>query len=97
MPESDPVPPHALTRRDFLGVLTALVPVLRWHVAPVVAPALALVQGPRGVWGVTSDTSPDTAAFASRARGIFGLQRGTTGGRRLERGPRGVVRIATIP
>ncbi len=85
----------AVTRRSFLQLLGVSVPLLRWRGLPLATPPLLLAQGPRGIWGVTSDASPNAAAFARGARGIHGLQRGAGGGVGVDRGIRGVLGIVT--
>ena len=84
----------ALTRRRFLETLSAAIPLWRLASAPGPATPLVLVQGARGIWGVTTDVRPDAASFGRGPRGIVGLQR-APGGIPPTRDERGVLGLAS--
>jgi hypothetical protein len=70
-----PRPGPRLTRREFVLLLAAAVPLWRVAVIDVPAAPLFLAQGPRGIWGVARNAETGAAVFAAGYRGLHGVAR----------------------
>jgi hypothetical protein len=82
-----------LTRRQFVQLLAVALPVWRLPIPGAPAGPLFLAQGPRGIWGLTDQPGPATAAFSRGPRGVLGLERGGGNALALTRGSGGRIGV----